>query len=188
MIEFDGTLLLSHPKPIGVLIVGEGHGGREGDDFRTQDTLDNEVDKMGNYYLNHPDKSFHQQQVRVLLETLDSQGVSWVFSDLVKCFVWHGIDKKNNLNGMENERIAKKYCGKYLADQVTKLQPRKILGMGGKVSQYFGVYKAQHGEKRVVNVEGFKTIYFHSLFPTQRTADQWVAKNGWEPIIRQIAN
>jgi hypothetical protein len=173
--------------PIDVLIVGEAHGGGEDDDFREQRELDFEVSKMARFYRCLPDKTFHQQQVRILLEKLDKAGKRWVFTDLIKCFVWHGLDKDKKLDSTKNWEAAIKHCSKYLEEQIGLLQPRKILGLGRTVAQYyFRVDKPEHGSIYSISVNGHRTIYVHSLFPSQRTADWWAAKNGWEPVIPKL--
>jgi uracil-DNA glycosylase len=110
-------------------------------------------------------------------------GLIWVFTDLIKCFVWHGADKENGLYGIKNWGKAIIYCGKYLEEQIRLLQPRKIIGLGGTVAQNFGLDKPEHGSIHSIRIN---SVYVHSIFPAQWTADLWVAKNGWEPVIQKL--
>lgn len=171
--------------PIDVLIVGEAHGGGRKEDFREkQEELYTEIHQIAKYYRELPDKTFHQQQVRILLENLDRAGVSWVFTDLIKCFVWRGLDKDNDLDGRTNWNVAIKHCRKYLEGQIALLQPKKILGLGGTVTQDFNIDKPEHGGIYTIKVSNCS--YIHSLFPSRWTADQWAVKKGWELIIPKL--
>jgi uracil-DNA glycosylase len=129
-------------------------------------------------------RKFHQQQMRILLQYLDTAKKSWVFTDLIKCFVWHGFDKKSKLHGNINWLAAIKYCRRYLDQQIDLLQPRRILGLGGTVAKYFGLDKPQHGS--VQRIDSPQCLYVHSLFPSQWTADQWIAQKGWEKVIQNL--
>jgi hypothetical protein len=172
--------------PIDVLIVGDSHGGGEEGDFRGQRGLDFEVSNMARFYQCLPDKTFHQHQVRLLLDKLDNVGMTWVFADLIKCFVWHHVDEKTSLDGRENRRIAMKHCEKYLDEQVKFLQPCKILGLGGTVAQKFNVDSPSHSASYHVKINGHSCVYVHSLFPAQWTADKWIEKDGWSPVLKKI--
>ena len=171
--------------PVDVLIVGEAHGGGD-DDFRKQGKLLNEVSKITQYYRGLPDKSFHQQQVRVLLSRLDAIGMTWVFTDLIKCFIWHRADEDKKLNGRKNRKIAIEHCGGYLEEQIILLRPLKVLGLGNTVARYFGIDKPTHSDSCSVRIGNRQAVYVHSLFPSQRTADLWVMKSGWEPVVKQL--
>jgi len=133
--------------------------------------LDYEVWQIARYYRSLPDKTFHQQQVRNLLEILDDKEKTWVFTDLIKCFVWHGKD--GDLDGRKNWQDAIEFCSTYLEEQIEFLKPRKILGLGNTVTQYFKAHS-------------HKPIYVGSLFPSQWTADLWVAREGWKPVITKL--
>ena len=171
-------------KPIDILIVAEAHGGGRPEDFRPQKDLDYEVSWLGDYYLESPLKRFHQQQVRNLLNKLSYAGKTWVFTDLIKCFVWHGSNSE--LNGRDNWMIAIRHCSGYLEEQMSLLQPHMVLGLGGTVAQYFKLDKPKHGSIHGVSINGNHTVYVHSLFPTQWTADRWVSENGWELVIPKL--
>jgi len=171
--------------PVDVLIVAEAHGGGRHEDFRPQKELDYEISWLAAYYLTDTLRKFHQAQMRVLLQYLDTAKKSWAFTDLIKCFVWHGFDKKSNLDGEINWATAIKYCRGYLDQQIDLLQPRKILGLGGTVAKYFELDRPQHGSVQRIN--NHQSLYVHSIFPSQWTADQWIAKKGWEKVIQGIA-
>ena len=172
---------------VDVLIVGEAHGGGRKEDFRKeQKDLWFEIDQIAKYYRKLPDKTFHQQQIRILLENLDNSGVTWVFTDLIKCFVWHGFDKGYNLDGSFNWKTAIRYCSKYLEEQIEVLQPQKILGLGGTVARYFNLDKPEHG--RDYAMKNRNCTYIHSLFPSRWTADQWAVKKGWESITPKLVS
>jgi hypothetical protein len=173
--------------PLDVLIVGEAHGGGRKEDFREkQKELFTEIHQIAKYYRELPDKTFHQQQLRILLENLDQAGVTWVFTDLIKCFVWHRHDEVNDLDGRMNWETAIKHCRTYLEEQIALLRPRKILGLGGTVSQYFNIDEPQHGGIYTIRIKSCS--YIHSLFPSRWTADQWAEKKGWDLIIPRLVS
>jgi len=172
--------------PVEILIIAEAHGGGSDDDFRRQRELNFEVSKFAKYYQSLPLKKFHQQQIRFLLQDLDKENANWIFTDLVKCFVWQGTDRKNNLKGIINKKKAIAHCSKYLKKQIKVLQPKKILGMGKTVASYFGLKNMEHGRAYNIKIYGCPSIYIYSLFPARNTADLWVANEGWKPIIQTL--
>lgn len=172
--------------PLDVLVVSEAHGGGGEDNFCKQRELDYEVSEMCNYYTMLPDKTFHQQQLRHLLKHLNNIPLLWVFTDLIKCFVWHGSDKKRGLDGSLNKRTAIGHCRSYLEKQIAALQPRIVVGLGGTVSKYFGLKRPSHASVQTISIVGCNFNYIHSMFPAQWTADQWVKNKGWELIIDHI--
>lgn len=167
--------------PLDVLIVAEAHGGGRPETFREQKNLDNEIDDLAKYYLSEHLKKFHQKEMRALLVELTSRGKSWIFTDLIKCFVWQGKD--NELKGKENKKEAIKRCSCYLDEQISILKPRKILCLGNTVAkEYFRLKKPMHGKEYPVN----GNIIVHSTFPSRNTADIWVKNEGWKQILQKL--
>lgn len=139
-------------------------------------------------------KGFHQHTIHKILKLLEDNGYKkWFYTDLVKYFV---LDKDFKTEAKE--------CIKYLGKQIGLLQPKVILMFGGEVQQtiekhlinrqktkYWRKPKNQselHGWSTVVNPEDWKaekwegpnieTHLVYSIFPSQRTADLWVEKDG----------
>ncbi len=173
--------------PLDILVVGEAHGGGRKDDFRPQLDLDSEVCRIFRYYATLPDKTFHQAQIRVLLNKLDDLGVMWVFTDLIKCFVWYRSNREKSLDGTVNKRIAISYCRRLLEEQLSILQPKCVIGLGNTVAEFFGLKKPGHGSSHTVVSNAQRFIFIYSLFPSQWTADQWVRREGWEPVMRGLS-
>lgn len=173
--------------PVDILIIAEAHGGGREEDFHPQKPLDFEVSWLANYYRWTSLKKFHQQQVRDLLQSLDQADKSWVFTDLIKCFVWRGVDKSKGLDGRINGEIAVNHCRKYLNQQIRLLQPRKILVLGRTVAQkYFGLQKSEHASIHQVDFESRKTSLVYSVFPARNTADLWVERGAWRPVVQRL--
>lgn len=125
-----------------VLIVAEAHGGADKEDeeemFRPQKGLDHEVTWLAEYYRSKPLVKFHQQEVRHLLDELDTLHKTWVFTDLIKCYV------DNRSKGNREEAI--KHCSAYLKMQINLLRPRHILALGRTVSRHLGCPDLKHGD------------------------------------------
>ncbi len=180
-------------RSIDILIVAEAHGGGRDEDYHEpQLPVDEEVSYIANYYLTDKVSKFHQWQMRELLEHLNKAGKSWVFTDLIKCFVWHGKDKSLNLKGSDNKKKAIKHCRKYLDEQIKVLQPRKILVLGQTVGrEYFrlkGLKSSNHGRVYPSQIDNVKTTLVYSVFPSQITADIWAEKGGWELVIEKLTS
>jgi hypothetical protein len=159
--------------PVDILIVAEAHGGGRQDSFRKQGKLDDEVNYISDYYLNDPLSTYHQQQMRELFNELDNLNKSWVFTDLIKCFVWRG--KGNVEKAIES-------CKNYLDWQITVLAPKKILALGQKVAtKYFALPL-----KILTHGEIYKDSIVWSYFPSRNTADIWVENGGWRNIINKL--
>ncbi|MEM3407065.1 MAG: uracil-DNA glycosylase family protein [Candidatus Aenigmatarchaeota archaeon] len=164
--------------PLDILIIGEAHGGRE-NLFREQKSLDSEVIEFNYFYRYEKLVTFHQKQMRELFDYLDNVNKTWVFTDLIKCFVWR---KKR-----ENEKIAISFCRRYLNEQIDFFKPRLILAIGIKVcKEYFGIKidKLKHGKK--YEISGKKII--SCIFPSRNTADIWIENGGWEKIKEALNN
>jgi len=154
--------------PLDLLIIGEAHGGRP-DAFRTQKSLEKEVEYIADYYLfKELLEKFHQKEMRDLFEWLDEQRIKYVFTDLVKCYVW----RKNN----ENFEIAIERCSEYLQRQVDVLQPRIILVLGKKAQKQINKWHFKQNKPHIIN----------SIFPSMFTADKWVKTDGWAQIKKEI--
>lgn len=174
--------------PIDLLVVAEAHGGGRIENFRPQCKLQIEIAGLAKYYLSEPLQKFHQEQVRALLTWLDANGKNWVFTDLIKCFVWSGrARKKNKLKGADNRKVAIKHCKAYLDEQIEALRPRKILCLGRTTArQYFQLEGAlQHGLGRKIKNDESTLVF--SIFPSRNTADLWAANRGWERIFRRLS-
>lgn len=176
----------SSPKisiPVDVLIIAEAHGGgREGDFRQQQNSLDYEVANIGDYYLVNPINKFHQMEMRKLFQQLDSIGKTWVFADLIRCYV--SQKKKENL------RAAIKFCQGYLKEEIGFLRPKVVICLGNKVAKnFFGIReKLEHGEKYEVKLNDKKITIIWSYFPSRNTADIWVANKGWDSVIAMLKN
>ncbi|HEV7331886.1 MAG TPA: uracil-DNA glycosylase family protein [Flavisolibacter sp.] len=168
--------------PIDVLIIAEAHGGGRKEGFREQIGLQAELEGLEHYYLQQDLSKHHQSEMRKLLIQFDELNFSWVFTDLVKCFVWQA--NKGGLDGRENFKIAIRHCSKYLDEQLSLLKPKVILSLGSRVSSFFEIKYPKHGN--VYQRKGFSVL--HSTFPSRNTADHWVKNKEWVPIINQIGS
>lgn len=170
-------------RPTDVFIVAHAHAGTDLDRFRRQKTLDDEMSEMADYYRGEPDKSFHQQQVRLLLERLDEMDKSWVFADVVKCFVW-----KKGSDGEQNLASATKHCGQYLEAQLQACRPRRVVTLGDAVDRALGIPKLAHGASAEnAPCAGLMLTVVHSMFPSGRTADAWIRAQGWKPVLESLS-
>jgi len=171
-------------SPIDVLVITKVHGGakkeQENDWFHPQRSLDDEVLHILNFYRELPDKSYHQQQIRLLIEKLNALDIKWAFTDLMKCFIYEGAGANNN------RKIATLNCRGYLENQISLLQPRTIIGLGGFVREFFTKLTLSHGASVEISLVDRKYKYIHSIFPSGRTADDWVAEGEWIPIISNL--
>lgn len=168
--------------PIEILIIAKAHGGGRKDSFRKQIDLKTELELLENYYLSDKLVKFHQEQMRSLFNYLNKKKINWVFTDLIKCFVWHG--NEDGLNGNTNFNKAISHCKSYLTKQINYLKPKVILSLGDTVSNsYFNIPKPVHGELYQI---GQSTIV-HSTFPSGFTADRWVERGGWKKVTETIA-
>lgn len=174
--------------PLDLLIIAEAHGGGRGEDFRNQVDLEAEIVNLAEYYLIKPIKKYHQQEMRHLLNYLNNKTINWVFTDLIKCFVWRRYDDKSSLDGSENVRIAIKNCSIYLKQQITVLRPKKVLALGKTVAiKYLELpNKLEHGNTYTRSVGDLKFPIVYSIFPSQFTADLWVEHGGWRKIFNNI--
>ncbi len=177
-------------KSVDLLIVADSHSGTPEKLFREQIGLEKEVNDMNEYYRNAEMETFHQQEIRELLKKLDNKKITWVFTDLIKCYVWHGNDKENiELNGYKNRNTAITHCKKYLDEQIKVLNPKIILSLGNTVSEgYFKLKKLEHAKKYIEKVKGKDYEIIHSVFPSRNTADLWVKNKGWAKILKQLEN
>lgn len=174
--------------PLDLLIVAQAHGGGRKEDFRNQVDLEAEIVNLAEYYLIKPIKKYHQQEMRYFLSYLNNKRINWVFTDLIKCFVWRGYDEKNNLDGSENVRIAIKNCSLYLKRQIKVLRPPKVLVLGKTVAiEYFELpNKLEHGNIYTGSIGDHEFPIVYSIFPSQFTADLWVEHGGWRKIFNNI--
>ena len=160
--------------PVDILIVGQDHGGRE-DLFRDQLGIDEEIDSFAKYYLRDSLVSFHQKEMRELFQYLDSKKKTWVFTDLIKCYV---------KNFPHNKQLAIDNCKTYLDNQIKVLRPRKILALGQLVARTYFKIKKRINHKEIINYNGSELI--RSIFPSARTVDLWIRKGGWDSIIKNL--
>jgi hypothetical protein len=169
--------------PIDVMIIAEAHGGgKNGDFFRKQLSLEEELEQLKRYYLNDDLLTFHQSEMRILLSRLNGMGVSWVFTDLVKCFVWQGDD--GSLVGSDNFKTATSHCSKYLEQQLDVLKPKVIISLGNRVASFFGLKSVKHG----VSYKPMGLNVVHSTFPSRNTADYWIMNKGWAPVLKEVTS
>ncbi|MDD3295794.1 MAG: hypothetical protein PHU64_00355 [Candidatus Omnitrophica bacterium] len=174
--------------PIDVLVIAEAHGGGREKCFRKQLSLEKEVTEIGNYYRSDSIEKFHQYEMRKLFKRLDQKGKSWIFADLIRCFVWQGIDIAANLDGRINVQKAIGYCRKYLDKEIAFLKPKKIICLGNKVARdYFGIDERMiHGMEYKYNSKNTESVVIRSYFPSRNTADIWVTVGGWKEILAKI--
>ncbi len=165
--------------PIDVLVIAEAHGGSRKSLFREQKSLEEEVLEIGGYYLVDSIQTFHQREMRRLFTQLNGKNLIWVFSDLIRCFVWNR--KKDTLDGRQNVEIAIRHCRKYLDNEINFLNPKKIVCLGKQVAKkYFGITAMlTHGAEYQSNI-------IWSYFPSGNTADLWVRNGEWEPVIQNL--
>ena len=179
--------------PIDIMIVGQGHGGKQEKSFRKQRTLEEEIEWALEGYGrsgNHP-MSFHAQEMKELFDALDTRKKTWVYTDLVKCYVWSGVDKKDNLKGSENFKKAIGYCRNYLQKQIQVLKPRTVLTLGGLVTRVLvpTFLEGKHKLNDFVyegEIEGHKCRIVSSYFPSRYTADLWVKSRKWKPALAKL--
>lgn len=173
--------------PIEVLIVSKEHGGTDDRWYEGQNTLPEEIEKIRNYYLEEKLKKYNQEQIRKLCFQLDQEGITWVFTDLIKCFVEHDEEKDKTI-------VAVKNCKKYLNKQIEVLKPKIIIVLGRFVLEnYFNEHKKL---KRLIFEEKIKLInredrplnykIIPSYFPTGQHADNWVRSGKSERIVKII--
>jgi len=190
-----------------IMVVLESHGGtRKNGGFRpTQWETAKELKEMENYYLKENLVKFNQKEIRVLLNELDKMGLTYIITDLVKCFVKKGKDKDRIYN--PNFEKAIEHCGKYLEDQILAFKPRVIVSLGRNVNyHFFNIDQLKHGDvwklqvqgppfRMNINVlnsrnkkegQGFITHVIQAIFPSRNTADYWIEYGEWQPIIKQI--
>jgi Uracil DNA glycosylase superfamily len=171
-------------EPLDVLIVADSHSGARKKCFRDQGGLDGEVRELYEHYCTDELTTYHQLQIRNLLQELNKKQKTWVFTDLVKCYVWHRNTAE--LNGAINRDLAIKECRKYLKLQIECLNPHTILCLGKTV--FTEVAKLlndnldcvpSHGQRY-----GDKMVF--SYFPSARTADLFVMNKEWNLILENI--
>jgi hypothetical protein len=176
--------------PIDILIVAEAIGPHRTLDFQQKFDLENAISRLAEYYLVKDVQKFHQDRIRALLEYLNGKRLTWVFTDLIKCFVWQHSDKKQkNLKGSKNKKIAINHCRDYLDEQIRVLLPKRVLCLGGTVAkQYFRLKgKLKHGNIYHINSMGdHKFPLIHSTFPSGYTADIWIKNGGWINIFPKL--
>ncbi len=166
--------------PIDVLIIAESHGGGREESFKKQKDLSSEIENISSYYMDEKLEKYHQMQMRSLLQKLDKRNKSWIFTDLIKCYIWKK-PKKNVEKAIE-------HCSKYLEEQIKILKPKTILVLGNLVARaYFrgvpNVRNLKHGETVQLD-DGSKLVW--SYFPSGNTADIWVRENGWVSVLRNL--
>jgi hypothetical protein len=142
--------------------------------------LEIELGGLENYYLQQELTKYHQSEMKKLLLILNKKNINWVFTDLVKCFVWQS--NKDGLDGGRNFQTAISHCSVYLEQQIDFLKPKLILSLGGRVSSFLGIKHPKHG--MIYNKRSCKIL--HSTFPSRNTADLWIKNKEWSIIIKQI--
>jgi hypothetical protein len=168
-------------KPIDVLVIALAHGGGRKSLFREQLSLKKEVTEIGNYYLIDPISKFHQYEMRHLFNWLNKNRKTWVFADLIRCFVWQGRDKGIGLDGSDNIIKAIGHCRKYLDKEINFLKPKKILCLGKRIAEdYFGI------EEQLKHGEIYNRNIIWSYFPSRNNSDIWVTVGQWKSTLSKI--
>lgn len=167
--------------PLDVLVIADSHGGGDKTGYVPQRTLEEELEGFKTYYMDAPLQTFHQKYTRTLLSELDRLEKSWVFTDLLKCFVSKGNRKRN---GRNNFNTAISHCRIYLDEQINLFQPSYIIGFGKNVSTALGINdaKMKHGQ----SYQFGKSILITSYFPSQWNADRFIANGEWDSIIKHL--
>lgn len=167
-------------KPIDVLLILEGHGGGHNWD-KIDDDLVSQNKEMRDFYLESKQDgvpmdekyqywSYHQKEIKILLDSLSNLQLSWVLTDFNKCYV----DKKKK----KNHNLAAQYCSEYLIEQINTFSPSIIILFGGDVQSWY--------KKWVMNDLELKPEVIKSKFPSQSSANSWVKQGGIEYIIENI--
>lgn len=170
-----------------VLIVSESHGG--GSNFRNQLSLKEELESFYEFYVKEQPKKANQYLVHQLLNYLNSQGISWFFTDLIKCFV----AKEKVRKGVNNIATATNHCSKYLDQQISILKPRVILTFGGLATNHFkrGLHKSHlHGNQQnityLLNGNPTEVTLIQSIHPTSQNTNYWIKYGGWSVIVNTL--
>lgn len=174
-------------KPLDVLIVSESHGG--GGIFRNQLPLKEELESFYEFYVNEKPKRTNQYLVHQFLNYLNSQHISWFFTDLIKCFV----AKEKVRQGVNNISTATKHCSKYLDQQISNLNPKVILTFGGPATNYFksGLHRSHlHGNQNkityLLNGNLTEITLIQSIHPTSQNTNYWVQYGGWATVVNSL--
>lgn len=174
-------------KPLDVLIVSESHGG--GGTFRDQLLLKEELESFYEFYVNETPKRTNQYLVHQFLNYLNSQQISWFFTDLIKCFVAKGKVRQ----GVNNISTATRHCSKYLDQQISVLQPKVILTFGGPATNHFkkGMHRSHlHGNQKkityLLNGNHTEITLIQSIHPTSQNTNYWVEYGGWAPVVNSL--
>lgn len=175
-------------KGVDVFIILDSHGGgRKWPEIKP--SLEEMNEKLKIYYLKEDPNSFHQMEMRKIIQELEQKKISWYVSDLVKCFV---KNKKIKNPDKDNRKIAEDHCfDNYLKKQILLLQPKIILMLGGKVIRIIErnilqKNKIKHGNYLLGKNEFISTHFLYSLFPAQWTADIWIKHGGSLPLLNSI--
>lgn len=190
-------------SPLDIMIIADSIGGGRKGDFRPEKNipLEEAVHYLGDYYLHDKIATFHQYQMRKLFDWLERDfKKNWIFTDLVKCFVYQGREQVNGKDGKANMKKAIGYCSQYLDDQIKKLNPRIILILGSRVaSNYCNLRGSQlgqliHGGRYRYSRDDRQRDIIYSVFPSMRTADIWVKNidslndDPWFPVKKALTN
>lgn len=175
---YSTSQLKESEKKINLLILAESHGG-DITFFRKQWSKQEEIEFISSFYLSNENKTFHQQQIKILLNWLEEENISWYFTDLVKCYV-----KKERIGEKDNFKLALKQCKNYLTPQLKEINAKLILCLGKTV------YEAHTGDKLKGSVElnhgELISNKIFSCFPSRNTADLWVKIDGWKKVKQKI--
>ena len=125
---------------------------------------------------------------------------NWVFTDLVKCFVYQGREEKNGETGEDNMQNAIRYCSQYLDFQTHRLNPRIILVLGRRVARTYCSLRSghlrqlSHGDRFSYERNGRHYEAIYSVFPSMRTSDVWVKDidfltgDAWSPVKQAFSD
>jgi len=146
---------------------------------------------LKDYYLNEKLTTYNQSIVRKILYFIESEGKSFYFTDLVKCYV----DKKGNKN---NFNIALETCSSNFLPIIISLTKPKIMLLFGNSAKMIvprivakdelrllqkdaivKIMKSKHGES--IQFDNYQLIY--SEFPSAMNADRFVAGGDLEAIL-----
>jgi hypothetical protein len=189
--------------PLDIMIVADSIGGGRKGDFRSERRirLDETVHYLGDYYLESEIAAFHQYEMRKFLYWLEGDlHKNWVFTDLVKCFVYHGPGEAKGKSGKHNMEMAINHCSQYLDRQIYELNPRVILILGKRVASAYcnlrgsQLRQVKHGARFSYERDGRRHDAIYSIFPSSRTADDWVKQidipddDAWYPVKRAFCD
>ena len=171
--------IISNPSsinpPADILIICEGHGGGDWSKIKNAKCQAQETYK---YYLCQKIKTFHQHEIRDLLNELTNLKKTWVLTDFIHCYVRNKYKFKKDgwwKSGRRNKKKAAELCTEYNQRIIDYFRPMNIVLFGDNVGKWY---------KRCNTPKNSEVKQFS--FPSQMAADAWVRNGGVNAIIKWI--